>query len=88
MPSGCLLLCECDLCSEERGNDMDAGNGLPGHMCPKCGGPMEPGRLAGLTYARFAADSERAKLVGKTLPVTVYRCQHCGYCEIYAQNSS
>jgi len=41
----------------------------------------------GLKFTSFAADSERNKLLGKTMRVTAYRCQNCGYCEIYAEGS-
>ena len=56
-------------------------------LCPKCNGLMEPGRLMGLKFTSFAADSERNKVLGKTIRVTAYRCQNCGYCEIYAEGS-
>jgi hypothetical protein len=57
------------------------------HVCPKCQGHMEPGRLMGLKWTTFIADSERDKLVGQGIRVTAYRCQNCGYCEIYAPDA-
>ena len=55
-----------------------------GHLCPKCSGPVEPGRLMGLKFTSFVPDSEREKLAGKAIKVTAYRCKNCGFCEIYA----
>lgn len=60
----------------------------PVNLCPKCKGHMESGRLMGLKFTSFAADSELDKVFGKAIRVTAYRCKHCGYCEIYAQDST
>jgi predicted nucleic-acid-binding Zn-ribbon protein len=60
----------------------------PIKICPKCKGHMEPGRLMGLKFTSFAADSERGKMLGKTIRVAAYRCQNCGYCEIYAKTNA
>jgi len=65
-------------------NKMQKRVSSPIILCPKCQGRMEPGRLMGLKFTSFAADSERNKIFGKTIKVTAYRCQNCGYCEIYA----
>jgi predicted nucleic-acid-binding Zn-ribbon protein len=66
---------------------MDKKLTSPAILCPKCEGHMEPGRLMGLKFTSFAATSELKKIVGKTMRVTAYRCQNCGYCEIYAGGS-
>jgi predicted nucleic-acid-binding Zn-ribbon protein len=63
---------------------MDKKASSPVYLCPKCEGYMERGRLMGLKFTNFAADPELNKISGKTIRVTVYRCQNCGYCEIYA----
>lgn len=52
--------------------------------CPKCDGNMEPGYLAGIKYTSFFAYSDSKKRIGKSIAVDAYRCQNCGYCEIYA----
>lgn len=67
---------------------MDKQVSSPVRLCPKCNGHMEPGRLMGLKFTSFVAYSERKKILGKTIRVTVYRCQSCGYCEIYAEGST
>jgi predicted nucleic-acid-binding Zn-ribbon protein len=66
---------------------MDKRASSPIYLCPKCEGYMEKGRLMGLKFTSFAADSERNKISGKTIRVAAYRCQNCGYCEIYAGGS-
>ena len=67
---------------------MDKNDSLPINLCPKCKGNMEPGRLMSNKFISFLSDSERKKIIGKDVRITVYRCQNCGYCEIYAQGSS
>ncbi len=57
-------------------------------ICPKCKGTMDAGYLAGVKYASFFAYSEQKKLFGKAIAVTAYRCQNCGYCEIYADGKT
>jgi hypothetical protein len=59
----------------------------PINLCPKCKGNMEPGRLMGIKFTNFVSDSERKKIIGGGIRVTAYRCQICGYCEIYAPGS-
>jgi len=41
----------------------------------------------GLKFTSFVADSELKKVFGKAMKVTAYRCQNCGYCEMYAQGA-
>ena len=66
---------------------MEKNDSLPINLCPKCKGSMERGRLLGSKYTSFASDAERKKIIGGGIRVTAYRCQNCGYCEIYAQGS-
>jgi len=66
---------------------MDKKNSSPVNLCPKCNGHMKPGRLMGLKFTSFVADSELKKVFGKAMKVTAYRCQNCGYCEMYAQGA-
>lgn len=66
---------------------MDKENSSPVNLCPKCKGHMESGRLMGFKFTSFISDFERKKIIGKAIGVTAYRCQNCGYCEIYAQGS-
>jgi len=66
---------------------MNESNSSQTPVCPKCNGNMEPGQLMGFKFTSFISDSERKKIVGKGIRVTAYRCQNCGYCEIYAQGS-
>ena len=63
---------------------MDKKNSKPAPICPKCKGNMEAGYLAGVKYTSFFAYSDLKKRIGKSVAVTAYKCQNCGYCEIYA----
>ena len=65
------------------------------HKCPKCGRPMHPGYLlehgdrrgptewvAGLPEKSFWTG---LRIKGRqVLPVTVFRCERCGFLESYA----
>ena len=65
--------------------------------CPKCARAMEPGYLLDYTHGAMAQSAwvEGApepsfwtglKIKGhEKLPVTTYRCTHCGYLESYAR---
>ena len=66
--------------------------------CPKCGRSMHPGYLLESKHADrqaatewVAGPPEKSFWTGVTtknrtvLPVTVYRCERCGYLESYAQ---
>ena len=53
-------------------------------QCPKCGGAMQPGRLSAFKWVAFNSDIERMKPVGKGRLVNAYRCDSCGYVELYA----
>jgi len=66
---------------------MEKNYSTPIKLCPKCKGNMEPGRLMGLKFTSFVPDTERKKIIGGGIRVTAYRCQNCGYCEIYAQGT-
>ena len=66
---------------------MAKNDSSPIHLCPKCKGNMEPGRLMDIKFISYISDSERKKIIGKDVKVTAYRCQNCDYCEIYAQGS-
>jgi hypothetical protein len=66
---------------------MEKNNSSPVNLCPKCKGDMEPGRLMGMKYISFVSNSERNKIIGNDIGVTVHRCKNCGFCEIYAQVS-
>ena len=66
---------------------MNETNSSPMPICPKCKGNMESGRLMGFKFTSFIPDSERKKIIGGGIRVTAYRCQNCGYCEIYAPGS-
>ncbi len=64
--------------------------------CAKCGRTMEPGFVLDLTHGGMAQSAwvdgapepsfwTGIKLKGhERLPVTTYRCPHCGYLESYA----
>ena len=65
--------------------------------CPKCGGSLDPGRLAnasqGVDCLWFAGESPLSFNVwtGQVIPmdrqratVLGYRCQECGFVEFYA----
>jgi hypothetical protein len=64
--------------------------------CPKCGRRMHPGFFLDTPYGTYATTDwiegppERSiwlglKLKGRQrLPVTVYRCERCGFLESYA----
>lgn len=65
--------------------------------CPKCGRAMEAGYVLDYTHGAMAQSSwvegapERSFWTGlkikghEKLPVTTYRCTHCGYLESYAR---
>jgi hypothetical protein len=55
--------------------------------CPKCGGEMQPGRLSAYKWVVFNSDSERAKPVGKGRLTDAFRCDSCGYVELYANRT-
>jgi len=42
----------------------------------------------GFRFTSFISDSERSRIIGKGIKVSAYRCQNCGYCEIYARAKS
>jgi hypothetical protein len=66
-------------------------------QCAKCGGDMAEGFILDKTYGGAVAASWQAdkpersfwtgvKFIGKEQhPITVYRCQACGYLESYAK---
>jgi hypothetical protein len=61
--------------------------------CPKCGGPMEAGYSRDywtsnsydpLTWSP-AGEKQHLFSRGKTINISVYRCEKCGYLEEYAR---
>ena len=67
-------------------------------VCPRCNGPMEPGII--LDRGHYSVPTEATwvegqpersfwtglKLKGKeSYPVRSYRCEECGYLELYAR---
>jgi predicted nucleic-acid-binding Zn-ribbon protein len=49
--------------------------------CPKCGGDMEEGFLAGAPHWK----SGRGIFGGKGYRIFGYRCKNCGYVEFYTE---
>lgn len=56
--------------------------------CPKCGNPMERGRLSGIKWISFNSDEERKNVIGKGRALIAHRCPLCSFCELYASDES
>jgi hypothetical protein len=65
-------------------------------QCPKCNGQFEAGYLPDASYAaqaigRWASGSPNKSFLGgtkfakETVPICAFRCNGCGYIEIYAR---
>ena len=58
--------------------------------CPKCEGNMVKGYITDRTYMNMAkkqawTEGEKAKVTRKSKDVVAYRCEQCGYLELYTE---
>jgi len=56
--------------------------------CPKCGGAMEGGKLAGFGYLIFLRDDIKGMPLfskDKTVLTKALMCANCGYLELFAE---
>ena len=58
--------------------------------CPKCSGKMVKGHIAdrgdmNLLAKQAWAEGNKPKIGRKTKNVVAYRCEQCGYLELYAE---